>query len=58
MFKELILSRKNNFFFSLYFINKIKLNQVYKRQPIFIDPESSILPSLMAMDSSNLVKLD
>jgi len=58
IFKEWILSRKNNFFSSLYFINKIKFNQVFKRQPIFIDPASSILPSLMAIDSSNLVKLD
>ena len=39
-------------------LNKIKLNQEYKRQPIFIDPASSILPSLMAIDSSNLVKSD
>ena len=58
MFKEWILSRKNNFFSSLYFINKIKLNQEFKRQPIFIDPASSILPNLIAIDSSNLVKLD
>ena len=58
IFKEWILSRKNNLFSSLYFINKIKLNQEFKRQPILIDPESSILPSLMAIDSSNLVKLD
>ena len=58
IFKEWIRSRINNFFCSLYFINKIKLNQEFKRQPILIDPASSILPNLIAMDSSNLVILD
>ena len=37
---------------------KLKLIQDFKRQPILIDPASSILPNLIAMDSSNLVKLD
>ena len=58
IFKEWILSRKNIFFSSLYFISKIKNNQEFKRQPILIEPASSILPNLIAMDSSNLVKLD
>ena len=58
IFKEWILSRKNNFFSSLYFINKIKLNQELKLQLIFIDPALSILISLNAIDSSKLLKLD
>ena len=58
IFKEWILSRKNDFFSSLYFINKIKINQGFKWQPMFMDPASSNLPNFMAIDSSSLVKLD
>ena len=42
------------FFLMLHYIKK--LNQEFKRQPILMDPASSILPNLIAKDSSNLVK--
>ena len=49
---------KKYFFLLVTLLVKYKLKKDFKRQPILIDPASSILPNLIAMDSSNLVKLD
>ena len=58
IFKEWILSRKNIFFSFWYFIIKIKTYSGFQTATNIDDPTSSILPNLIAMDSSNLVKLD